>query len=54
MHAEKRLAVSSVTYEAGRDAAVKAARGTMIRYDVSARHQPTLPSALAQTSRLGR
>lgn len=55
MHAENRLAVSSLTHEAGHDAAVKAAaRGTMIRDDVRARHQPTPPSALAQTSRLGR
>ena len=37
-----------------RDAAEGAARGTMIRDDVSARDHPTLPSAPVPTSRLGR
>lgn len=55
MHAEDRLAFSGLSHEAGHTGGGEgAARGTMIRDDLSACHQPTLPSALAPTSRLGR
>jgi len=55
MHAEDRLAVSGLTHEAGHTGGGEgAARGTMIRDDVSARHQPAVPPAPAPTSRLGR
>ena len=56
MHAEDRLAVSGLAHEAGHAGGGEgAARGTMVRDDLSARHRPTpLASALARTSRLGR
>ena len=55
MHAEERPAVSGRTHEAGHAGGGEgAARGTMIRDDVSARQQPTLPSAPVPISRLGR
>ena len=61
MHAEDRLAVSGLTHEAGQAGGGEgAARGTMIRDYVSARHPPTLSPATAlapapaPASRLGR
>lgn len=55
VHAQDRLAVSGLAHKAGQTVGGEsAARGAMGRDDLSARHRPTLPSALVQTVQAGR